>query len=216
MLHKGKCCGLMLTGNKGFDMCSELQDIMLDPINDIDYLHRPGASLTSNQVKTRCHVSLSHSFIFTRYLCFFTGFGRLIRYSTGVKMSPYHTKSNGLSLTAKRSTEIFNKLCDLKKPKTHHVIGNHDHFMLKLYERYENECLKERYERGDDRTAFPLPFRVSRSIRLRDNDGTFYFTHGYQLDFLANLEPLEIESYEKLSDHMCFGFDVTGEIACNL
>ena len=131
-------------------------------------------------------------------------------------MSPYQTKSNGQSPTAIRSTEIFNKLRDLKKPKTHHVIGNHDRYMLKLYEPYENECLKGQYERSDDRTVFPLPFRVSRSLRLRDNDGTFYFTHGYQLRVLANLEPLDIESYEKLSDHMCFSFDVTGGIACYL
>ena len=131
-------------------------------------------------------------------------------------MSPYRIKSNDLSLNAIRSAEIFNKLCDLKKTKTHHVIGNHDGYMPKLYELYENECLKEQYEKGDDRTAFPLPFRVSRSTRVRDDDGTFYFMHRCQLDFLANLEPLDIESYEKLSDHMCFGFDVIGRVACNL
>jgi len=126
-------------------------------------------------------------------------------------MFPYHPKSNSLSPTTIRSAEIFNKLCDLKKTKTHHVIGNHDGYMPKLYELYENECLKEQYEKGDDRTAFPLPFRVSRSIRVHDNDGTLYFMPGYQPDFLVNLEPLNIESCEKLSDNMCCVLALTSQ-----
>lgn len=124
--------------------------------------------------------------------------------------------NNGRIVMDKRSTELFNKLRDLKEPRIHYVVGNHDYYMLRLYERYENECQKEQYEKGDNRIVSPLPFRVSRSLRLRDDAGTVYFMHGYQLDVLANLEPLDIESYEKLSDHMCFGFDVTSGIASYL
>jgi hypothetical protein len=65
--------------------------------------------------------------------------------------------------------------------------------MLRLYERYKK----------DDPSAV-FPFEVRRSLRLPDNGSVFYFIHGYQLDVLANLEPLDIESYENLSDHMCF------------
>jgi UDP-2,3-diacylglucosamine pyrophosphatase LpxH len=71
---------------------------------------------------------------------------------------------------------ILLKLANLNTGHIHYVIGNHDHYMLKLYERYEHN----------------FPFTVSRSLRLEDNGKKFYFIHGYELEVIANLEPFSI------------------------
>jgi hypothetical protein len=61
-----------------------------------------------------------------------------------------------------------------------------------------------------------FPFTVSRSLRLSNNGSTFYFIHGYELEVLLNLKPLNIENYENLSEHMCSGGDIVGGLAGNV
>lgn len=74
----------------------------------------------------------------------------------------------------------------------HYVVGNHDYYLLRLNDRY----------------AGNYPFTVSRALRLEDGGKKFYFIHGYELEVLANLEPLSIENYEKFCEKMCFTEDV--------
>jgi len=48
------------------------------------------------------------------------------------------------------------------------------------------------------------PFiKVQKSLTLRDDGVKFSFIHGYQLEVLANLEPLAIEEYEQLCISLC-------------
>lgn len=95
--------------------------------------------------------------------------------------------------------EILSKLGNLKA-KVYYVAGNHDYYMLKLNERY----------------AGNYPFMVSKSLRLEDGGNKFYFIHGYELEALANLEPLSIEMYEEFSEKMCFVEDTFGWFASHL
>lgn len=101
---------------------------------------------------------------------------------------------------ATENADILAKIADLNVKKIHYVPGNHDYYLLKLNERYE-----ENY-----------PFTVSKFLRLEDGGSKFYFIHGYELEVLANLEPLSIENYEKFSEKMCFTEDVLGWFASNL
>ena len=109
-----------------------------------------------------------------------------------------------------RYAEIFNGLGNLAIKNIHYVVGNHDYYMLKLYERYQKDYDKELQEKGDVTTKSPFPFKVSRSLRLFDHWNTFYFIHGYQLDVLANMEPLGMDYYEELSERMCLTDDIIG------
>lgn len=99
--------------------------------------------------------------------------------------------------------EIFNKLGNLAVKNIHYIVGNHDYYMLRLNERYEKEYS----------TATVFPFKITHSLRLSDNGSMFYFIHGYELEVLLNLKPLDIEQYETFSDHMCFAGDATGALA---
>ena len=101
--------------------------------------------------------------------------------------------------------EIFNLLDNLAAKDVHYIVGNHDYHMLRLNERYEKEY---------DTTVFP--FTIRPSLRLLDNGSMFYFIHGYELEVLLNLKPLDIESYETLSDHMCSGGDIIGGLASHM
>jgi hypothetical protein len=40
-------------------------------------------------------------------------------------------------------------------------------------------------------------------VRLCDAGKWFHFIHGYELEVLANLEPMTVEAYEKLSEYLC-------------
>lgn len=95
--------------------------------------------------------------------------------------------------------EILSKLGRLKA-RVHYVAGNHDYHMLKLNERY----------------ASNYPFTISKSLRLENGGNKFYFIHGYELEVLANLEPLSIEMYEEFSEKMCFAEDTIGWFASHL
>ena len=113
--------------------------------------------------------------------------------------------NNAHIVMTEKYAEIFNMLGNLAIKNVHYIVGNHDYYMLRLKERYEKEYGK---------TVFP--FTIRSSLRLPDNGSTFYFIHGYELEVLLNLKPLDIEHYETLSDHMCFGGDVGGGLASNL
>ncbi len=95
---------------------------------------------------------------------------------------------------------ILNKLAGLKAKHVHYVVGNHDYYLLRLSDRY-----RQGYH-----------FDISKSLRLEDAGGKFYFIHGYELEALCNLEPLSIEDYERFSEQMCFNEDIMGGFASQL
>lgn len=66
----------------------------------------------------------------------------------------------------------------------HYVVGNHDYTLVDL-------------------KAVDRPFDVSKDLRLENGGKTFNFIHGYQLEVLANLEPLTIKEYEELCISLC-------------
>lgn len=99
------------------------------------------------------------------------------------------------------NSDVLEKIGHLKAKKVHYVVGNHDYYVLRLSRRYANDYFH---------------FPVSKSLRLTDGDSKFYLTHGYELEVLANLEPISIENYESFCDRMCFSEDVLGEYASNL
>lgn len=92
------------------------------------------------------------------------------------------------------NAEILTKIANLNAKNKYYVAGNHDYYLLKLNKRYEGN----------------YPFVISKSLRLNDGKSKFYFMHGYELEVLANLEPLKIESYEEFSENLCFAEDRTG------
>ncbi|WP_424357629.1 metallophosphoesterase [Methanocella sp. MCL-LM] len=99
------------------------------------------------------------------------------------------------------NSDVLEKIGHLKAKNVHYVVGNHDYYILRLSRRYSNDYFH---------------FPVSKSLRLTDGDSRFYFIHGYELEVMANLEPLSIENYEAFCDRMCFSEDVLGEYASNL
>ena len=91
--------------------------------------------------------------------------------------------------------DILEKLSNLHSKNIHYIVANHDYYMLKLNERYDNN----------------FPFKVSKFLRLKDGEKTFYFIHGYEFEVL-NLEPITLEEYERFSEAMCFNEDIVGGI----
>lgn len=109
-------------------------------------------------------------------------------------------RNNAQVVVEKENEKILAKLSNLNVKNIYYVVGNHDYYLLRLNERY----------------AGNYPFSISKSLRLEDGGRKFYFIHGYELEVLANLEPLSIESYEKFSEKMCFTEDVLGWFASHL
>jgi UDP-2,3-diacylglucosamine pyrophosphatase LpxH len=66
----------------------------------------------------------------------------------------------------------------------HYIIGNHDYTLVDL-------------------KAVDKPFDVSKELKLENGGKIFSFIHGYQLEVLANLEPLTIREYEDLCVSLC-------------
>lgn len=77
-----------------------------------------------------------------------------------------------------------NRLEDLAA-NVHYVPGNHDFTFAKLA------------------TSGAGAFNVQKTLTLQDGGNRFSFMHGYQLEVLANLEPLTIEEYEQLCVSLC-------------
>jgi len=67
----------------------------------------------------------------------------------------------------------------------HYIPGNHDFTFARL------------------NPSGTRPFNVQKILTLQDDGNTFSFMHGYQLEVLANLEPLTIEEYEELCVSLC-------------
>jgi UDP-2,3-diacylglucosamine pyrophosphatase LpxH len=100
------------------------------------------------------------------------------------------------------TAEIFSKLTSFNtNVNVHYVAGNHDFFMLRLYERL----------------APKFPFAdVSKSVSLQDGEVKFFFIHGYQLEVLANPFYKSLISYESFSENLCLYGDDTGNAASKL
>jgi UDP-2,3-diacylglucosamine pyrophosphatase LpxH len=107
---------------------------------------------------------------------------------------------NNNARTVIENQEVLVKLNDLNAKNVYYIAGNHDYYIMDLNKRYD----------GD------YPFKVSKYLRLEDGGEKFYFTHGYELEVLLNLEPMTIEIYEDFSRKMCFSGDVLGGIASHL
>jgi UDP-2,3-diacylglucosamine pyrophosphatase LpxH len=100
------------------------------------------------------------------------------------------------------TAEIFSMLTSFNNSvKVHYVAGNHDFFMLRLYERQTPK--------------FPFA-EVSRSLSLQDGGSKFFFIHGYQLEVLANPFYKSLTSYESFSENLCLYGDDTGNAASRL
>jgi UDP-2,3-diacylglucosamine pyrophosphatase LpxH len=92
-------------------------------------------------------------------------------------------------------TEILNM-----DTKVHYVVGNHDYYMLKIKERFpEYHALK-----------------IEKYLRLPDGKNKFFFIHGYELDVLANYEPLTLKEYERISETLCRAENILGWIMSTL
>ena len=78
----------------------------------------------------------------------------------------------------------------------HYVVGNHDYYMLRIKGRFPDY-------RG---------LELGKYLRLEDGKSKFFFIHAYELDVLANYEPLTLEEYEKISDTLCRAENILGSI----
>lgn len=100
------------------------------------------------------------------------------------------------------TSEVFSKLTGFNaNVNVHYVAGNHDFFMLRLYERLA--------------PRFPFA-NVSKSVSLEDGGIKFFFIHGYQLEVLANPFYKSLTSYESFSENLCLYGDDTGNAASKL
>ncbi|HII06692.1 MAG TPA: UDP-2,3-diacylglucosamine diphosphatase [Methanotrichaceae archaeon] len=85
--------------------------------------------------------------------------------------------------------------------KVHYVVGNHDYYMLKL-----KETLSD---------GFPFE-NVAEYVRLQEGGEKFFFTHGYQLEVLANPYYKSLTSYKCFAENLCLVGDDTGNAASKL
>ncbi|HPE62539.1 MAG TPA: UDP-2,3-diacylglucosamine diphosphatase [Methanothrix sp.] len=85
--------------------------------------------------------------------------------------------------------------------RVHYVVGNHDFYMLRLKEKL-----------ADD-----FPFKnVAEQVRLEDGGRKFFFTHGYQLEVLANPYYKSLTAYKCFAENLCLAGDDTGSAASDL
>jgi UDP-2,3-diacylglucosamine pyrophosphatase LpxH len=97
------------------------------------------------------------------------------------------------------NADVLEKLGRIRAKDVYYIVGNHDYYLYRISHRYDGH--------------FHIP--VHKSVRLTDGGRRFYFIHGYEIDVLANYEPLSIESYENFCERMCFSEDLIGEYASN-
>ncbi len=81
------------------------------------------------------------------------------------------------------------KICNL-----YYLYGNHDIVVEELSYKNPN-----------------FPFRVSKSLTLKEGDSKFFFTHGYELDVLTSLNK-DIEVYEEFFKKSCYEGELKGSI----
>lgn len=95
--------------------------------------------------------------------------------------------------------KVLTKILSMET-KVHYVVGNHDYYMLKIKERFpEYRALG-----------------LEKYLRLPDGKNKFFFIHGYELDVLANYEPLTLEEYERISETLCRSENTLGWIMSRL
>lgn len=92
---------------------------------------------------------------------------------------------------------VLNRLASMESNKIRYVVGNHDYNLLKYLEK--RKCR--------------VPFNVSKNYKLDYDGDKYFFTHGYELEVLANLKHFNVHEYEKFSELMCLNNDFTGAIA---
>lgn len=96
--------------------------------------------------------------------------------------------------------EILATIGQIGARHVYYVPGNHDYYVSRLAERY----------------PVGYPFQVCKKVTISDGGSVINFVHGHELEVLANLEPLSLESYEKISEHMCFTESALGGYASQL
>jgi UDP-2,3-diacylglucosamine pyrophosphatase LpxH len=98
--------------------------------------------------------------------------------------------------------DVISVLASFKKNvKVHYIVGNHDYYML---------CLKETLSE-----SFPFE-NVAECVRLQEGGEKFFFTHGYQLEVLANPYYKSLTSYKCFAENLCLAGDDTGNAASEL
>lgn len=91
--------------------------------------------------------------------------------------------------------DILEKIINMNAENIHYIVGNHDYYMHKLWERYSDN----------------FPFTISKNLRLEDGGNKFYFIHGYELE-LMSYEPMTLDMYEEISENMCFRDEILGGV----
>ncbi len=99
----------------------------------------------------------------------------------------------------RKNGEIFEKLVNISA-KVHYVAGNHDYLIHRISKESES-----------------YPLSVQKSFRLVDSRSHYYFTHGYEMDVMANMEQMmTVGQYETLAERLCFLSDKTGWLASTI
>jgi len=94
-----------------------------------------------------------------------------------------------------KSLTLLNDLVD--NTKIHYVVGNHDYYMLRLFQLHSNN----------------FPFEVQKSTVISSQSQEFFFFHGYQLEVLCNPHYKSMKIYETFSENMCLAGDDEGNAA---
>jgi len=100
------------------------------------------------------------------------------------------------------SNNAFIALMEMPKEiEIRYIIGNHDFYNIKL-----NGLLEDRF-----------PFNKVRGWdRITAGNKSFLFSHGYQLEVLANPYYKSLSTYETFSEHLCLGGDDSGNAASKI
>lgn len=100
--------------------------------------------------------------------------------------------------------EVLQKLHALNIQEINYIVGNHDYFLYSLAQRY-GIVQEDQFIYG--------PFTVSKTLRIEENGQDFYFMHGYELEVFSFSEVLSVDMYEKFSNNMSNGGDLSGKAA---
>lgn len=107
------------------------------------------------------------------------------------------------------NNDILTKLNNLKADKIHYIAGNHDYYILDLIKRNYTMDSNKQYNIDDKVT-------VSKSLRLKSGTGekekSFFFIHGYELEFIRWEVQASLENYENICNEMCFNGDLIGKV----
>ena len=102
-------------------------------------------------------------------------------------------------LKNQKTWEQISTLVD-KGVDVHYVIGNHDYYLNAIKERFPE------YRALD----------LRKYLQLEYNGISYFFIHGYELDVLANYEPLTLKEYERISEELCRTGNILGDFLSRL